>query len=96
MSPDARERGPRQETPPVLPAAKILAPIDGDLDELAQHVNGTFVLVVQATAGQYRRRCFLTAAAAEKACRRAQARGENAEVILAELKPLWRLLGGSS
>jgi hypothetical protein len=55
-----------------------------------------FVLVVRVTGGHYRRRCFLTAAAAERAARNAQAAGHNAEVFLAELKPLWRLTGGAA
>jgi hypothetical protein len=37
------------------------------LDEIAHHVDGTFVLVVKVTGGKYRRRCFLSAASAEKA-----------------------------
>jgi hypothetical protein len=62
------------------------------LDEIAHHVDGTFVLVVKVTGGKYRRRCLLTAAAAEKAARNAIEAGHNAEVYLAELmKPLWKL-----
>jgi hypothetical protein len=37
----------------------------------------------------------LTAAAAERAARNAQAAGHNATVFLAELKPLWKLAGGT-
>lgn len=61
------------------------------LDEIAQHVDGTFVLVVKVSAGKYRRRCFLAAAAARKAARNAIEAGHNATVFLAELKPLWKL-----
>jgi hypothetical protein len=61
------------------------------LDEIAHHVDGTFVLVVKVTGGKYRRRCFLSAASAEKAARNALEAGHNAEVFLAELKPLWKL-----
>jgi hypothetical protein len=64
------------------------------LDDIARHVDGTFVVVVEVTGGKYRRRCFLTARAAEDAARRATERGENATVFLAELKPLWKLQGG--
>lgn len=63
-------------------------------DEIAAHVDGTFVLVVKVTGGRYRRRTFLTAKAAQDAARRAQARGENAVVILAELRPVYRVIGG--
>ena len=65
-----------------------------DWDEIARHIDGAFVLVVKQTNDRHRRRCFLTAKAAEAACRRAQARGENAVVVLAELKPVYRVIGG--
>ena len=65
-----------------------------DVDDIADHVDGAFVLVVHVTEGRYRRRCFLTAAAAERAARNALDRGENATVYLAELKPLWKMVGG--
>lgn len=71
-------------------SASSLEPVDV-LDEIAQHVNGVFVIVVETTAGRHRSRCFLTAAAAEKAARRAVQAGHPAEVFLAELRPLWRL-----
>jgi len=64
------------------------------LDDIARHVDGTFVVVVQVTGGKYRRRCYLTAKSAENAAMRATQRGENATVYLAELKPLWKLQGG--
>ncbi len=63
-------------------------------DEFAALVDGTFVVVVKVTGGHYRRRCFLTVKAAEIAARRAQDRGENAVVILSELRPLYRVTGG--
>lgn len=40
-------------------------------------------------ARRYRRRVFLTLAAAEKAVRNAQARGVNAHVVLCELRPVY-------
>lgn len=69
---------------------QILAP----LDEIARHLDGTFVVVVEITNAQYRRRCFLTAKAAERAAHNATQRGENATVYLAELKPLWKVIAG--
>jgi hypothetical protein len=63
-------------------------------DDLAKHVDGTFVLVVKVTGGKYRRRCFLSVASAERAARRALDAGSIAYVYLCELKPLWRLTGG--
>lgn len=65
-----------------------------ELDALAAHVDGSFVLVVHVTGDRYRRRCFLTAQSAQRAADRATARGDNATVYLAELKPLYRLVGG--
>jgi hypothetical protein len=70
-----------------------LSPITDPLDEIAAHVDGTFVVIVHLTSGRYRRRCFLTIAAAERHSRRAQAAGHNAEIYLAELKPLWKVIG---
>ena len=78
---------------PLNGKVRLLRPADW-VDELAQHVDGAFVLVVRVTGGKYRRRWFLTAASAERAARNAQAAGHNAEVFLAELKPLWKLTGG--
>jgi len=63
-------------------------------DGVARHVGGTFVVVVEATGGKYRRRCYLTVKAAENAARRATDRGETATVYLAELRPLWKVRGG--
>jgi hypothetical protein len=76
--------------------APILVPLDSDaLDDIAQHIDGCFVLVVKVTGGRYRRRCFLTAASAERAARNALDAGHDAQVYLAQLEPLWRLTGGA-
>jgi hypothetical protein len=64
-----------------------------DLDLLAEHIDGAFVVIVKVSGGQYRRRCFLSVKAAENAARRATDRGETATVYLAELKPLWKVRG---
>jgi hypothetical protein len=72
-----------------------LIPITGPLDDIAAHVDGAFVVVVRLNGGKYRRRCFLTVAAAERHARRAQDAGHNADVFLAELKPLWKVVGGT-
>ena len=74
---------------------KTSSPILGPLDDIARHVDGAFVIVVRVSGGRYRRRCFLTAAAAEAAIRCAADRGESATVFLAELKPLWKVRGGA-
>lgn len=64
------------------------------LDALAEHVDGAFVVVVKVTGGRYKRRAYLSVKPAENAARRAIERGESATVYLAELKPLYRLTGG--
>jgi hypothetical protein len=69
-----------------------LTPV-GTLDDIAQHVDGAFVLVVKVNGGRYRRRCFMSAASAERAARNAIEAGHNATVFLAQLKPLWKLAG---
>jgi hypothetical protein len=69
----------------------LLLPVSNPLDAIAHHVDGTFVLVVKVSGGKYRRRCFLSAASAERAARNALEAGHNPEVFLAELKPLWKL-----
>ena len=79
------------DSPMLLHLTDILT----DLDALAAHVDGAFVVVLKVTGTQYRRRCYLTAKAAEDAARRATERGESATVYLAELRPLWRLRGDS-
>jgi len=71
-----------------------LIPLTDSLDAIAHHVDGTFVLVVRVTGGKYSRRCFMTAASAERAARNALDAGHNATVFLAQLKPLWKLAGG--
>ncbi len=77
-----------------------------ELDALAEQVGGAFVVVVQVTQpnrpavlpgsepARCRRRVFLAAAAAERAVRAAQTRGEASRVYLAELTPLYRVRGG--
>ena len=72
----------------------LIVPDGPSWDEYAAHVDGTFVVVVKVTGDHYRRRCYLTVKAAEGAARRAQERGENAAVILSELRPLYRVTGG--
>lgn len=69
----------------------LTADVLRDLDALAAHVAGAFVVVLEVTGGKYRRRCYLTGKSAENAARNATARGENATVYLAELKPVWRV-----
>ena len=94
MTRDARRGGPLVRNAAPHTSSSMLRPLaQSPLDELAEHLDGTFVVVVQTSGGRYRRRCFLTAASAERAAANATATGHNAQVYLAELKPLWRLEG---
>ena len=60
-------------------------------DEVARLIRGAFVVVVSTPTGTHRRRVFLTVKAAEAAARRATDRGQVAEVVLAELRPVWHV-----
>jgi hypothetical protein len=99
MPPRSREgrptKGPAPEIAATASESSLLETVDS-LDAIAHHVDGAFVVVVEATGGKYKRRCYLTAKAAENAAGRATLRGENATVYLAELKPLWKLRGGDA
>jgi hypothetical protein len=96
VSPETRRGCPGHEAPSIKIANASLLPVTDPLDDIAAHVDGAFVLIVRDTGGRYRRRCFLTAAAAERAARNALASGYSATVYLAELKPLWKLAGRES
>jgi hypothetical protein len=81
--------GPAADGAPSISAGGLL-PVDA-LYTIAHQVDGAFVLVVKVNGGRYRRRCFMTAASAERAARNALDAGHNAEVYLAQLKLLWKL-----
>lgn len=66
-----------------------------DWQRLAAQVDGAFVVLVETSHGKYRRRVWLTLAAAERAAIKAQDAGHNAVVMLAELKPLYRVEGAA-
>lgn len=91
--------GPAESISTAIKAAGPIVPLGTDilreLDALAAHVDGAFVVVVKVNGARYRRRCYLTAKAAENAARRAVERGEDAVIYMAELKPLWRIKGGT-
>lgn len=78
---------------PMLPEAPH-GRLSGELDDVAHALSGAFVVVVEVTGEpvKYRRRPYLSAAAAERAASRALERGQNARVYLAELTPLYRLI----
>src|SRR5699024_9669633 len=63
-------------------------------DTLAAQIDGAFAVIVRTTQGRYRRRVWLTLAPAERAAGKAREAGHDAVVVLAELKPLYRVDGG--
>ena len=95
QSPPAANRGASNVITADFQTVTLGPDILRELDALAAHVDGAFVVVVKVNGPRYRRRCYLTAAAAENAARKAVERGENATVYMAELKPLFRLIGGA-
>lgn len=101
--------GKRSGRPGGEPEATENASADLTLDALDAHarlIDGAFVVLLKITPPnrpavlgdgpeppKYRRRVFLSAAAAERAVRAAAARGETCRVFLAELKPLHLVRG---
>ncbi len=89
-TPQGAPESPAKATTSSLPLTEVDA-----LDALAHALDGTFVVVVEHPGAKYRRRAFLTVASAERSAANARAKGHAVTVFLAELKPLWRLVGGS-
>ena len=81
-----QKAGPHHETGP-----HNSTPADHDYTrhqaEALSAVTG-YALAVETGAGRYRRRLFLTLAAAENAVARARARGQYAEVVLVRVVPV--------
>lgn len=102
MTGQQRRLSGQTQTPEILADGLSL----DDLDAHAGLVDGAFVVLLKITPPnrpavlgdgpeppKYRRRVFLSAAAAERAVRAAAARGETCRVYLAELKPLHLVRG---
>lgn len=70
-----------------------ISPNADQWQRLASHVDGAFVVLVETSHGRYRRRVWLTIAPAERAAQKARDAGHNAVVMLAELKPLYEVVG---
>lgn len=62
-----------------------------ELDDLAAHVGGTWVVAVYRGGGRYLVRTYVNTRSARRAAYRARARGQAVRVVLAELKPVWTL-----
>lgn len=59
-----------------------------DWQEVADLIEGTFVVLVITPQNRARRRCYLTLAAAQRAAERATDRGQFATVVLASVQPI--------
>ena len=68
----------------VLPTSDLLA----DLDALAEHLRGRFVVQVAIEGDRYRTHVYRNAAAAERAVDRAKARGQRAHCTLVQMLPV--------
>lgn len=68
-------------------------PDQAGLDAMLDHISGVLVVVVEVAEGRFRRRCYLSAAAAERAARRAVDQGQEASVYVAQLRPVHRIGG---
>jgi hypothetical protein len=74
-----------------LSSNPIVSETTDDWQEIADHIDGAFVVLLRTPSGRRHRRCFLTLKAVEHAADLALARGQSVEVVLAELKPLFRV-----
>ncbi len=79
-----------QQTPLILRSTTGLL---SDLDALAEHLQGRFVVQVTLDGDRRRSLVYRSAAAAEKAARRAQERGQQAHVTLCQLLPVGVVVG---
>lgn len=65
-----------------------------DAETAARYCAGAFCVVVETPSGHLRRRVFLTLKAAEHAVDLTEKRGQQAVVLLAELRPLYAVEAG--
>lgn len=87
---------PGGPTSNLLDSSSIPRPADllGDLDALAEHLRGYFVVqVVINDAGHRRSHFYRNAQAAERAVERARLRGRHAHVTLCQLMPVGVVTG---
>lgn len=65
-------------------ATPIIPSHTDEWEQLAAHVDGAFVVLVETAYGRYRRRVWFTLAAAERAAEKARDAGHDSVVVLAE------------
>ena len=101
--PDNERSRPGEKAAPTVSTAistetSVPNPIDvlGDLDALAEHLRGKFVVQTQTDGDRYRTHVYMTAKAAENAVRRGNARGKHVHVALCQLLPVGVVVGLAS
>lgn len=82
---ESRPAGAASETAGRLSEDHATAPEPLSAVDAAGVVDGVLVAVVRLDSGRYRRRVFLSLASAQRSVERARARGQAAEVVLAQL-----------
>lgn len=94
---ESRPRGAAHETPAKKSATHLTTPADvlADLDGLASHLNGRFVVQVVVDSERGLRRTFVyrNCAAAERAVERARERGQTSHVTLVQMLPVGVVTG---
>lgn len=87
-----RQSGPSLATGTASNVCNTSTPILTELDAETTALARGLVVIVKTPAGHYRRRVFLSLAAAQRAAEAAANRGQVATVVLAELVPVYRVL----
>lgn len=82
--------GPAPETAAKQSGTSVPAGSDVSADAalFESIVDGVHVVVVRTSNDRYKRRCYLSLAAADKAAERARERGDEAAVVLCRLTPV--------
>lgn len=83
----SRPEGNRAAEPTSLPEDTLSLSTRADRAAVTLHVTGVHVVVVETTAGRYRRRVYFNLPGAQRAADRAIEAGHSAHVILCQLVP---------
>ena len=94
--PDAANIGAANDRAGGLKSVSTLADnrdVLADLDAVAEHLSGRFVVQVNIEGDHWRTNVYRNAAAAERAVDRAAARGQRAHVTLCQMIPVGVVVG---
>jgi hypothetical protein len=87
--PTATNGDPAQRFSTAIKNESILA----DLDAMAEHLRGRFVVQVEVDGDKYRTHVYRSTAAAERCVQRARERGKRAHVTLVQMLPVGVVAG---